>query len=244
MSLSKITLIIISSLILMAGIFLYLNFGNIAKNKAEQIASNALGVKVELSSLSFSLKEKKATIKGIKIANPPGFRNQHIITADRMNIGLKTASRELIDFNDIQVGGTVINLEVTEKGTNLQALKKLASQKKQKESAGSEQVRVIVRKMVINESTINPSVTLLKKDIGSFKLPTVRVSGIGQNSNGAIAQDAVTQIAMVYLKAAEAEVRQQGLSAGVQGLLKEVEGSLDVEGTLDDAAKSLQGLFD
>lgn len=227
----------IAVLLIVAGIFLYLNFGDLAKNTAEKIASNALGVKVTLSSLSVSLKEKKATIRGIKIHNPPGFKNTHIITADDMAIGLNTASRQLIDFKDIQVNGTVVNLEVTERGTNLQALKKLAAQKKQKESIGSEQIRVIVRNMVINESTINPSVTLLNRDIGSIKLPPVRVSGIGQNSNGALAQDAVSQVLVQYLKAAESQANREGLLKNADALVN------DIKDSVDDVTKSIKGIF-
>lgn len=232
----------LAMLLIITGVFLYLNFGDLAKNAAERIATNALGVNVSISSLDFSLKEKKATINGIRIANPPGFKKSHIITANNIDIGLTTASRELIDFNRIQVNGTVINLEVTPDGTNLQTLKKLASQKKQRESVGSEQVRVIVRNMVINESTINPSVTMLNRDIGSFKLPAVRVSGIGQNSNGALAQDALSQIMLVYIKAAEHQALQQGaLGQTINNVTDDVKGAVD--DTVNDVKKNLQSIF-
>lgn len=237
MRLTKIILTSLSSLLIVAGIFLYINFGNLAKNAAERIASNSLGVPVSISSLSFSLKEKKATMRGIKIGNPPGFKKSHIIVARQINIGLNTASKELIDFKDVQVDGTVVNLEVTEKGTNLNALKKLASQKKQKQSVGSKKVRVIVRQMVINQSTINPSITLLNRDIGSINLPPVRISGIGNNSNGALAQDAVEQIVLQYLKAAETEARRAGALGGVDAVVK------DVEDAVNDVTKSIKGLF-
>ena len=233
----KIFFSLLGLLIVAAGIFLYLNFGNLAKNTAEKIASNALGVKVTISSLNVSLKEKRVTINGVKIANPPKFKNRHIITANNIIIGLNTASRELIDFKDIRVNGTVVNLEVTERGTNLSALKKLIEQKKQKQSAGSEQVRVIVRNMMINESTINPSVTLLNTDIGSIKLPSVRVSGIGQRDNGVLAEDAVRQIMVKYLKSAENQIRREGLLGNVDAVVKEVEDAVD------DVKNTLKGLF-
>jgi len=224
-------------LVVIAGVFLYINFGNLAKNAAERIATNALGVNVSISSLSFSLKDKNATIKGVRISNPPGFKNAHTITADNIVIGLNTASKELIDFKDIQVNGTVINLEVTEKGTNLNALQKLTQQRKQKKAVGSEQVRVIVRQMTINQSTINPSVTLLGRDIGSIKLPAVRVSGIGQNSNGALAQDAVRQIITQYLKAAERQAGREGILGNVGAIRK------DIENAVDDVKETFKGLF-
>jgi DNA-binding transcriptional regulator YdaS (Cro superfamily) len=224
-------------LVVIAGIFLYINFGNLAKNAAERIASNALGVKVQIASLNFSLKDKNATVNGIKISNPPGFKNTHIITADNIIIGLNTASRELIDFKDIQVNGTVINLEVTEKGTNLNALKRLTEQKKQQKAVGSEQVRVIVRQMTISEATINPSVTLLDREIGAIKLPAFRVSGIGKNTNGVLAKDAVRQIMIQYIKSAERQVSREGLWGEADAIIK------NVEDAVDDVKETFKGLF-
>ena len=223
-------------LLIAAGIFLYLNFGNLAKNAAERIATNALGVNVSISSLNVSLKEKKAVLSGLKISNPPGYKKNHAITAEQLNIGLNTASKELIDFDDISVDGVVVNLEVNEKGSNLTDLKKLASQKKQKESVGSKQVRVIVRKMVINTSTLNPSLTLLDREVAAVQIPAVRLSGIGSKDNGVLARDAVSQILVQYLAAAEREAGQAGMLS--TGVVK------DIKDAVDNAKDDIKKLFD
>ncbi len=223
--------------VIIVGVFIYLNFGDLAKRAAEKIASDALGVGVNISSLDISLKEKRAVLSGLKINNPPGYKNRHIITADSIEIGLNTASKELIDFNDIQVNDVVVNLEVTPGGTNLQDLKKLSQKKEQTESVGSEQVRVIVRNMIINSSTVNPSVTLLGKDVAPIKIPSVRISGIGTRTNGALAKDAVSQILAQYLQAAEIHSRRAGL-LDVDGAVK------DLGDAVDNATKDIKKLFD
>ena len=224
-------------LLIAAGIFVYLNFGNLAKNAAERIATNALGVNVTISSLNVSLKDKNAVLSGLRISNPPGYKKSHAITAERLNIGLNTASKELIDFKDVTVDGVVVNLEVNEKGSNLTDLKKLAQRKKQKESLGSKQVRVIVQKMVINASTLNPSLTLLNREVASISIPAVRISGIGTRQNGVLAREAVSQILVKYIKAAEREAGQAGMLSG-DGIVKEFKGAID------DAAKDIKKLFD
>lgn len=237
MKVTKNIISIIFILLIAAGIFLYLNFGSLAKQAAEKIASNALGVNVSISSLDVSLKEKRAVLNGLRINNPPGYKKSHIITADRINIGLKAASKQLIDFDDVTVDGVVVNMEVNEKGVNLQDLKKLAAQKKQKESFGSEQVRVIVRKMVINTSTLNPSITLLDRDVASIKIPTVYVSGIGSRENGVLARDAVSQILVKYIAAAEREAGQAGMFSA-NGAVEELKDAVD------NAAKDIKKLFE
>lgn len=218
---------IVFLLVIAAGVFVYLNFGDLAKRAAEKIASDALGVRVQISSLDVSLQEKKAVVNNLRIGNPPGYRKSHAMTAEKITIGLNTASKELIDFNDIQVEGSVVNLEVTEKGTNLTDLKKLAGQKKQRESVGSEQVRVIVRNMVIGASTLNPSVTLLKNDMASVKIPSINLSGIGRKENGVLAREAIVQIITKYINVAQKEANQAGMLKGIEGEVGEVEEAVD-----------------
>lgn len=234
--------LIVLALVIGGGIFLYLNFGSIAKNMAEKIATNALGVNVSISSLSVSLKDKTATVKGIKIANPSGFKNRHIITVSEVDVGLKAFSKALINFNDIQVNGGVINLEITEKGTNLQALKELAGRKKQRDSVGSEAIRVIIEKMVINQSTINPSITLLNKDIGTIKLPAVRLSGIGTKSNGVLAKEAVSQILIEYIRAAEKQISKEGLLVDKDAVINKAKDKVNekVNDSLKDITKDIK----
>lgn len=225
------------ALILVAGVFVYLNFGDLAKRAAEKIGSDALGVSVKISSLDISLKEKKVSVNGLRIGNPPGYKKPHAMTAKSIRIGLNTASKELIDFKDIQVEGSVVNLEVTEKGTNLNDLKKLAQAKPQKESVGSEQIRVIIQNMVIGASTLNPSVTLLGGDLGSVTIPSVRLSGIGRKQNGVLARGAITQIIAKYMNIAQKEANQAGY---LKGVTKEVE---KIEKAVDDVKNDFKKLF-
>ena len=233
----KLILSAVVLLVLIGGIFVYLNFGDLAKRAAEKIASDALGVTVKIASLDISLTDKKVSVNGLRIGNPPGYKKPYAMTSETIRIGLNTASKELIDFKDIQVEGSVVNLEVTEKGTNLGDLKKLAQAKKQKESVGSEQIRVIVQNMVIGASTLNPSVTLLGGDLGSVNIPAVKLSGIGRKQNGVLARDAITQVITKYMSVAEKEAGSAGY---LKGLSEEVG---EIEKAVDNVKKDFKALF-
>lgn len=225
-------------LIIAAGVFLYLNFGDLAKNTAEKIASEAMGVKVTIAALDISLTDKRVTVSGINIANPRGFKNRHLMAIQNVSIGLNAASRTLIDFKDISVTGTGLNFEVTEKGTNISALQALMAKNKKAPSKAAEPIKVIIRSLVITPSVINPSVTVLNQDIASsITLPAVRLSGIGQRDNGILAKEAVRQIMSKYLKQAEATVRKKGLTGNADAVVKEIEGKVK------DAKNTLKGLF-
>lgn len=224
-------------LLLAGGVFLYLNFGSLAKNTAEKIASNALGVAVTISSLDISLKDKRAVLTGLKIANPDGYRNPHAITAEKLVVGLNTASKELVDIDDVEVDDVTVYLELTERGANITDLKKLANQKKQKESFASEKIRVIVRKMVVGTSTVHTSIAVLNTNFSSIQVPPVRISGIGTKSNGVLAKEAVRQIFVQYIKAVESRALSQEEFSFDQPVT-------EFEEAVDNAVEDIKGLFD
>jgi hypothetical protein len=225
-------------LIIAAGIFLYFNFGGIAKTLTERIATNALGVKVNISTMDISLEKRTVVVNNLRIANPPGYEGAHAMTAEKIIIGLNTASKQMIDFDDINVVGSVVNLEVTPNGTNLTDLKELAMQKKQKEAVGSEAIRVIVRKMGIGASTLNPRVTLLPgQDLGSIKIPAINLNGIGEKENGVLAKEAIVQVITKYIGVAQREANKAGMMKGLPTEeLQKIQGGL-VEKAKDDVEK-------
>ncbi len=232
---SPIKIIVLLAVALGVG-YVALNFGSLLTRTAEKIASDALGVKVTIGSIDVSLSDKKVTVRKVEIANPPGYSKPNAMTVESILIGLNTASKQLIDFNDIQVKGSVVNLEVNEKGMNLNDLKALAGRKKQKESVGSEQIRVIVQHMVIDASTINPTITLIKGDIPPIHMPAVNVSGIG-TGGGVNAGDAIGQVLTQYLSEVQKSARDGGMLNGLPNQLG------DVKKTIDNAAGKLKGLL-
>ncbi len=231
-----------------AGGYLYLNFSSLLTRTVEKIATDAVGVSVDIGSINISLSDKKVTVSSIKVANPSGYSNPHVMTTDALMIGLNTASEKLIDFSNIQVKGSSIFFEMNEKGTNVQDLKKRTEGKEQKESVGSEQIRVIVQQMMIDASTVNA--TLFGKEVPAITIPALKFSGIG-SGKGIEAGDAIKQIFTKYMASAEKAVRESGLLQGlpipgeVGDAIKNVE---DIKnniggGSAEDAAKNLQNML-
>lgn len=203
-------------LILIAGgIFLYLNFGDLSKRAVEKVATNALNVPVSISKLDLSLKEKSVTVSGIRIANPKGYAKPYAVQVGRVSIALAEVPEnfDLIKFKSINVSDTIVNLEVNEKTTNLSQLKR--GMPKKPVTAKSSTTKVIVSKFHINQSTLNPAVTLIGGDLGTVKVPPVTLSGIGQRENGVLAEEAIQQILNQYLNIAVKEANQAGYLKGL-----------------------------
>jgi uncharacterized cupredoxin-like copper-binding protein len=223
--LKKIKWLVLAAMIA-GGVYIYQNAGSFITKQAEKIASGALGVAVDIGRIDVSIADKKVSVQGITVANVPGYKQPYIVRAEGLDIGLNTASKELIDFNNIRLRGAHVYVEATEKGINVNDLKKRMNAKKQKESAGSKQVRVIIDHMIIDASTIHPSVSLLGKEIAAIKLPALTFSNIGKGG-GVTAGAAVQQIVAHYVASAEKAVQSAGLLSPVKEVEKKLRGVTD-----------------
>ena len=217
--------------------YLFLNFNNFLVKTTEKIATDALGVEVNIGSIDVNLSDKSVFVKGITVRNPSGYSRGYITTTDQVEIVLNTASAELINFKDIKVTGSVVNVEVNENGMNLVDLKNLANKKSNNSPSTDEAIKVVIKRMVMGASTINTRVTFLEKDLATIKMPSISFSNIGQGK-GIEADDAIVQIMTKYLTSIEKHVRVKGLLSGVS-----VPGIEDVQKTIEGAVDSLKKLF-
>jgi len=183
-----------TALLFGGGIFLFMNFGAIAKNLSEEYATRTLGVKVSIGAMDVNLKERRIEAGNVTIANPPGYKNAHAATIQSIRIQAGSLNSELLEFKDVAVNGTDVYLEIKPASTNLTDIRKnLHSNVGAEESAGEKAIRVILDKMVMN-GTIHPTVTLLNRDIEPIKLPEIRLEGVGRNENGVLVGQALSQV--------------------------------------------------
>jgi hypothetical protein len=212
-------------LVLIAGgVYLYMNYANLLKNQVEKIASNALNVRVSISSLDLSISEKMVTVSGIKIANPAGYEKSNAVTIGSVSVALAEIPEtlDLIKFKLVDVSDTNVNLEVTGTNNNLSDLKngmsKSSGSSSSPSSSDANQPKVTLQKFHINQSTLNPTVTLIGGDLSPVNIPPVTLTGIGTKENGILAKDAIKQILTQYLNIASKQANSAGFLEGLSGV--------------------------
>jgi len=211
---AKISLGLLSFFVLLIVIgvgYIYVNMDNMAKNFAEQAASDALGVPVTIGKMKILLEDKKVIVSNIAVSNPKGYSKPNAITINEIAVTGESFSTALLTFANISVDGTAVNLEVNEKGTNLGDLKKRAEQKsvsskpnnsakqssedKPKHDNKQKDLKVIVKNFALTSAQLTPSITLLgDNDLATVKVPDIHLSGIGEKENGILAEEAIAQI--------------------------------------------------
>ena len=233
-------------LIVIGAVVLYLNLGNVAKALTEKIGSETLGVKVSLAAMDISLQDKKVEVKGLKIANPPGYKKAQSMSVDLIRVVGESFSKELLIFDEITVSGTTINMEVAEEGTNLSDLKKNIKPKASAEekTESGEPIKVIIRKLTIDDATLNPAVMLISQEMSPVTMPDIILTGIGQKTNGVLISEAVAQVLDRVTKTATKAASQQGMLQGMDdAALQEIGAQMDMgKSLLDNAKKDVEGL--
>lgn len=104
------------------GIYLYMNYGTMAKNSVERYASRTLGVPVTIGRLDASLKDNFIAVTNFRIANPQGYHAPYAVIAEKVHIATGALGEGRLELKDIAAGGVEIFVEQGQEGDNLSAI--------------------------------------------------------------------------------------------------------------------------
>lgn len=208
------------------GLYLYMNFNMIAKRVAEHVASETLGVDVNIGSLNISVQNKRVEATNIRIANPPGYKNAEAIKIGSLSIQAETLSQEMLNFSKANLKDMHVNLEVTPAGTNLTDIQKHISVPGRADKAEQDKktlTKVILREFAAEGGTLTPSISMLKTQPQTLTIPPLHLKGIGESENGVMAGQAISQIFKAVSEASIKAAHEQGLLKGLSGdILKDI----------------------
>ncbi len=218
-------------------VILMMNLGAYGKAAVEKLATASLGVAVSIDSLDVSLQERRVMVKGVQIANPEGYEaSPYAMRFEQIAITTAEISKDLLVFDNIRVDGAAVNLEVKEWGTNLTEITDHVNSKASLEhESAQEPTRVIVRELLIGKAALRPASTLLKNEMEPVTMPEIRIRGLGEEENGVIASQAMTQIlGYVVQVAAQSSLRGGFLQGMAPEALADFEPPEVTPGTIVD----------
>ncbi|MBI1216528.1 MAG: hypothetical protein GC185_12015 [Alphaproteobacteria bacterium] len=231
---AKNIIIVLAVLIVAAGLFIFLNLNSGAKRLIETAGSAALGTKVSVSGLDISIADKKASMNGLSVANPPGFDAADIIKAKAISVKVDDVTRKLVTIDEVVVDGMTVNYELGKGGTNFDVLKKNmpgAGQSNGKSGGESGEntpsPEVIIHHLKILNAQVIPA---LGKNQAPISLPDLTLNNIGSKSNPATARQVAEKILAKVLSASSTAVITSGVTNSINK-------------SVDNAAEKLKGLF-
>ena len=265
----------VSIIIIAAGVFLWSSLDKIVEAAIEKYGSQATQTKVEVGGVNIkqALTSGEGSISNIKVGNPKGFEHKQIFTLGSTTVGIdpETVTKKVIVVKKIIVSAPHVFYEINDKGvSNLDELKKNVEQAtaslkgsgSEKSAESSEEVKLIVRKLVIDKGEIDAKVAALGGKKLSANLPRIELNNLGQDTGGATPATIAEKVIKVLITKIYPEIAKLGLKqylgisaedakaqlqekadAAKKQLEDKAKGALGGSGVQDQVGDKLKGLF-
>lgn len=217
----KNVLIIVGGIVLVLAVVLWqlaANLDSIVAGVIEDVGTDVLKTEVSVSGVSINLKEGKAGIAGMTIANPEGYSDVNIFEMEGIVVGLdlKSIGEDVLVIDTIQIQDPLINFEgKADGGSNMQTLLDNINSGASEETKASEgeEAKMIINNFVLGGAKVKAISEMKPGEPTEINLPTIKMSGIGK-AQGGVTADVVAEeithemIAAVLNAAAKAGVKK------------------------------------
>lgn len=173
-------------------------------------APDALGVPASLQDLQFRPLRGKASLEGLHIGNPEGFKTDGLLDVGSVSIRLDPSSltTDTIIINEITIDDLVVTFEKGLLNNNLNALveslsgeedpeaeaKEESEEEEKPEEADKPAKKVIIEKLSITGSKMNVSMTAAMGVSLPIPLPPIILTDLGKESEGITVVDAIREV--------------------------------------------------
>jgi hypothetical protein len=207
-----------------AAIYVMTNLDSIVKAAIEKYGSEATKTSVRVSSVKIQLREGSGEISGLTVANPRGFSSPHIFSLGkiRLKIDIHSITSSPIVIDELHISAPQVVYEMNQGlDSNVSALKKniqtstTSSAASGKKKSESKEIRLAIRKLVIDSGNIEALAAALKDKPQSLTLKHFEMTNVGGRDGAPPARIAEEILTTLAKEVGEAVV-QAGLEKNVK----------------------------
>ena len=249
-TLLKIIALLVLVVVILVGVGIYFLDSGI-KTAVETFGPQYTRTDVSLGSAKLSPWSGEGSLSNLVVANPDGFKTPNAFSLGEIAIALDTESltADPIVVTSLRILAPEITYEQGKSSTNLEQLQKNVEQSVGATTAASDTstddsgagTKLIIKELLISGGKIHYSNPLLGGKTVDVALPEIKLSGIGEKSNGATGAEVAEQILAVINKNAMSAVVDAGalkeVGQQVQQRLK------DEKDKLEESLGGLKGLL-
>lgn len=232
--------------------------GPIIKAGVETVGSKVTQVPIKLEAVNVSLLSGSATVKGLVVGNPEGYKTSEAIKLGTASVKIEPASvfSDKIVLHEIHVISPEITYDGGLKGNNLsKILDNVNALAKKDESAPTSESpkkdggaqkpapKIQVDDFLISGAKVHVNLTGISSKEMTVSLPDIHLTGLGKDSNGLTATELVrvvlSQINISTVKAVTQAVAGSGKM--IEGLGKDI--AQNPTEKIKSVTKSIGGLF-
>jgi hypothetical protein len=174
------------------------NLGSIAADMVEEVGTDVLQTRVGVSSVTIDLKQGKATIFGLTVANPPGYSPANLLEVDVIEIDLALSSlpSTALQVQAVNILDPRIVYEGDKAGgSNIQTL--LDNMEDGSTAAdgasNNDDIKLIIDSLTFTGGQVTATSMLKPGKVVEFELSDIRMKDIGR-AEGGVTADAVAEI--------------------------------------------------
>lgn len=211
---------------------------SIVKAAIEKYGSGIAKTTVHVSSVKINLASGEGTISGLTVANPSGFSSARIFSLGQISAKIepRTVTSKVVVIDKLIIAAPYVVYERNSSGeTNIKALQKNIQQSTQRaakkaseeKNAGGKEVKLLIKKLVIENGRIDIRIAALVDKPGTIKLPRIERTGIGKGG-GATPSQVADEVMSALLEEVGLAVAQAGIDGyfgkGIGGAIKKLFG--------------------
>jgi uncharacterized protein involved in outer membrane biogenesis len=235
-------------------VLLELSLDRIVLKAVNAAGPAALGVPVSLQDADISLVRGRATLTGLHLGNPAGYKTDGLLDLDSVAVKLDRSSllSDTVLIKSIAIDGLVVTYEKGLRNSNLGALIDQLSAGSEGEDSAEEKPaaeeasgkKVVIEKLTVADSKMNFSVTgaaaLTGGGAAPIPLPPITLTDLGKEKDGVTFVEAIQNVLKAIAGATGTAIVGAGnlLGDGVGAL---GDGALAVGSGTVDAGKAVVG---
>jgi hypothetical protein len=224
--------------VIAVGTFLLLsNLNSIVAKIIEREGSKVTQTRVRVSGVEIALRNGRASIKGLGVANPEEFQGRDAFSLDDITVGIdiKSVRGNPIVIDEIRVQHPVVYADFTKTGSsNIDELRRriqasTARSTGKSSESGREAKRIKIKQFTMEKGSIEIDASALGLEKRTVALPEMRLNDVG--GAGGMPPDQIARIIMTAIAERTAsEVAGSEVNRLIQGKLG---------GSLEEKAKGL-----
>jgi hypothetical protein len=240
-------------IVIAASVYLWSSLDSLVEAAIEKYGSQATQTRVEVAGVKLALTSGEGSIQGIQVASPSGFSRKQLFTLDNVTVAIdpKTVTEDVVVIDKIIIQAPQVFYEINDKGqSNVDALKKNLQQvtggKGKAAKADGKEVKLIIRKLIIEKSEIDARIAALGDKDLSAKLPRIELTDIGKKSGGATPAEVAEKVANVLVSKVGPAVANLGVEQYLGKTADEARAQLKERATKaveEKVGDKLKGLF-
>lgn len=184
-------------LAVVAAVFWFLaNLGDRLKAAVEEGGAAAARVSVTLAEAEVKPAQGRATLSGLVVGNPPGFKTDHAFAlgAIAVKIDAATITKDVVIVTEVVVQDLKASYELGANGSNLDAIRKNVERLAAGGGGPGDGPKIIIEDLYIRGGTLTVSAAALGGKTLTAPLPDIHLSDIGKDQGGATATEAAAQV--------------------------------------------------